>query len=191
MEKQQKLTNANAGKILEIAWVLFQKKGYRGVSMDELCQQCEITKPTLYYYFTDKEDLFVQVLVHRLEGLRPAFQQEGSIEDRLTGIASCLLENFQTEYTGLVHDREHIRSEESRSRIRNAFRSEMFDPTTDLMATGIKEGRFNDDDPHSLTLFFFGIINNFIGKANELKTTNPRLAKKLTNYFLQGVSKRE
>jgi AcrR family transcriptional regulator len=189
MKSDNRLANANAEKILQTAWMLFQQKGYRGVSMDELCQQCEITKPTLYYYFKDKEGLFVQVLVHKLEELRPAIQQPGSLEERLTRFAACLLDNFQAEYTGLVHDREHIHGEESRAVIRDAFRNEMFAPMTQLMSDGIKEGKLVNEDPHSLTLIFFGIVNNFIGKAVELKTTNSALAEKLTHYFLQGVSK--
>ncbi len=189
MNKENKLSNANAEKILKTAWLLFQQKGYRGLSMDELCLQCEITKPTLYYYFKDKEDLYVQVLVHKLRELRPSIQQPGSLEERLTRIAACLLDNFQAEYTGLVHDREHIHGEESRAVIRDAFRNEMFDPMISIMQKGIDEGKLVKDDPHSLALIFFGTVNNFIGKAVELKMENSAIAKKLTHYFLKGVEK--
>ncbi|MBV5350315.1 helix-turn-helix transcriptional regulator, partial [bacterium] len=51
--------NVNAERILQDGWELFQQKGYRGVSVDEICLRCGITKPTLYYYFKDKENLFV------------------------------------------------------------------------------------------------------------------------------------
>jgi hypothetical protein len=34
----------NAERILQEGWELFQQKGYRGVSVDELCQRCQITK---------------------------------------------------------------------------------------------------------------------------------------------------
>jgi hypothetical protein len=40
-----------------------------------------------------------------------------------------------------------------------------------------------------MTLIFLGIINNFIGKAAEMNTTNSALAKKITGYFLLGVKK--
>jgi TetR/AcrR family transcriptional regulator len=191
MEKESKFANANAEKILEAAWMLFQKKGYRGVSMDELCLQCAITKPTLYYYFKDKEELFVHVLVHKLQTLRPAFQQTGSLEERLACFAAALLDNFQAEYTGLVHDREHIQREESRTLIRDTFRNEMFEPVIEMMKSGVKDGTLANEDPHSLALIFFGITNNFIGRAEELKQSNAALSGQLTHYFLKGVSKRE
>jgi AcrR family transcriptional regulator len=191
MNKTDKFTNENAEKILQTAWILFQRKGFRGVSMDELCLQCQITKPTLYYYFKDKEDLFVRVLVYKLEGMRPALQTEGSLEQRLTRYAACLLDNFQTEYTGLVHDREHIHKSENQERIRTAFRSEMFDPMIALLQSGIDEGALVKEDPHSLALMFLGIVNNFIGKAEGMGLSSTLLAEKLTNYFIKGVKKRE
>ncbi len=53
----RKESTPNKELILQEGWRLFQQKGYRGVSTDELCERCSITKPTLYYYFQDKENL--------------------------------------------------------------------------------------------------------------------------------------
>jgi AcrR family transcriptional regulator len=190
MKDKNKLGNPNAEKILKTAWLLFQKKGFRGVSMDELCLQCNISKPTLYYYFNNKEDLFVQVLLRKLEGIRAAIEISGTIEERLKQVARVVLENFQTEYTGLVHDREHIKKKVNQEKIRDAFRNEMFDPLTALMESGVKSGVLVNEDVHSLTLVFLGIINNFIGRAAELKIDQATLAENLTRYFLKGVSNR-
>ena len=70
MENQYLLEHENAERIMEESWKLFQQKGYRGVSVDELCLRCRLSKPTLYYYFQDKENLFVQVLQYKLQGFR-------------------------------------------------------------------------------------------------------------------------
>jgi len=40
---------------------LFSEKGYEGVSVSELTEAADITKPTLYYYFGSKEGLFETV----------------------------------------------------------------------------------------------------------------------------------
>ena len=53
MGNKTKLEHENAGRILAIAWELFQQKGYRGATVDEICERCHLTKPTLYYYFND------------------------------------------------------------------------------------------------------------------------------------------
>ncbi|MCR4580003.1 MAG: TetR/AcrR family transcriptional regulator [Treponema sp.] len=43
--------------IIKNAISLFAKKGYEGVGVQEICQQSGITKPTLYYFFKNKEGL--------------------------------------------------------------------------------------------------------------------------------------
>ena len=57
--------NDNTERIFREAWELFQARGYRGASMDELCRRCGITKPTLYYYFKDKETLYLHVVLRQ------------------------------------------------------------------------------------------------------------------------------
>lgn len=51
--------NDNTERIFHEAWLMFQQLGYRGASIDELCRRCDLTKPTLYYYFGNKERLFI------------------------------------------------------------------------------------------------------------------------------------
>ena len=191
MTNNEKLINPNAEKILHTAWQLFQQKGFRGVSMDELCQHCGITKPTLYYYFDNKEDLFTRVLLHKLENLGVMIKQPGDLQESLNRIAFAILENFQDEYTGLVHDREHIQQQKNQELVHDAFHEELFEPINNLMKSGIQEGLLTREDPHTLTLIFLGMINNFIGKSAEIKKDNATIAKILTQYFLKGALNRE
>jgi len=57
MANKPKPEHENANRILAMAWRLFQQKGYKGVTIDEICSGCGLTKPTLYYYYRDKEGL--------------------------------------------------------------------------------------------------------------------------------------
>jgi len=189
LQTNQKLEHENAERIIQEAWQLFQQKGYRGVSMDELCQRCGLTKPTLYYYFADKENLFVQVLRYQLHGFRTAIEAPGSLAERLQHTAAAILENFQTQYTTLLRDREHIKKPENRQAIRDAFRSEMFAALIALMQSGIDQGLLKADNPETLSLIFLGMINNFINRAVEMNSDNQALAGMLTHYFLKGAQK--
>ena len=78
MENELLIDHENAERILEEGWRLFQQKGYRGVTLDELCAGCHLSKPTLYYYFQDKENLFVHVLQYKLQEFRKAVEQSGT-----------------------------------------------------------------------------------------------------------------
>lgn len=177
----------NARRILDEGWRLFQQKGYRGVSVDELCQRCGLSKPTLYYYFGDKENLFVQVLRYKLHGFREVIEQPGTLAERLQRVVVAILASFETDYTTLLRDRRHLKRPENLEAVRSAFRGELFGPLAALMQDGMDRGELQADDPTTLTLFFLGAINNFIGRSAEMRLEDDALAQKLIDYFLKGV----
>ncbi len=45
-------------RLLESALTLFSDKGYEGTSIREIIEGAGVTRPVLYYYFENKEDLF-------------------------------------------------------------------------------------------------------------------------------------
>ncbi len=45
-------------KIFESAAKLFAEKGYNGVSMREISAKSGVSKPTIYYYFESKEEIY-------------------------------------------------------------------------------------------------------------------------------------
>jgi AcrR family transcriptional regulator len=176
----------NAERILQDGWELFQQKGYRGVSVDEICQKCGITKPTLYYYFKDKENLFVEVLLQRLHGFREVTERNGRLDQRLELIAVTMFDSFKTNYSHLVHDLEHIKQQDNVARVRKAFDDELFSPITTLMQSAIDEGEIKGDAKF-LAHLFMGIIENYIAHAGEFGIDNKKLANKLVAFFLKGA----
>ena len=49
---------ARRRQILDTAAQLFFTKGYAGMTMSDLCNALGVTKPAVYYYFTDKYEIF-------------------------------------------------------------------------------------------------------------------------------------
>ncbi|MBN1155803.1 TetR/AcrR family transcriptional regulator [candidate division KSB1 bacterium] len=62
-------------KIFNAAAKLFTEKGYYAVSMRELAEKANVTKPTIYYYFRCKEDLYKSLIRLGLEEGFEAFEQ--------------------------------------------------------------------------------------------------------------------
>jgi AcrR family transcriptional regulator len=176
----------NSERILQDGWELFQQKGYRGVSVDEICQRCGITKPTLYYYFKDKENLFVEVLLHRLHGFHAIIEQDGLLPQRLEQIAIATFDNFKTDYSHLVHDLEHIKQQENAARVHQAFEDELFSPITAVMQSAVNQGEITGDAKF-LAHLFMGIIENYIAHADKFDSDNKSLAEKLVAFFLKGA----
>lgn len=48
--------------ILNASEVLFAEKGFDGVSIDEIAKKADINKAMIYYYFSSKEGLFINIL---------------------------------------------------------------------------------------------------------------------------------
>jgi len=140
--------------------------------------------------FKDKENLFVQVLLHKLSGFRAAAEQPGSLSERLQTVATLILTSFQKEYSPLLRDREHIKKKENLEKIRSAFHDGLFGPLTAIMQSGVEKGELKEEKPETLTLIFLGTINFFIGKAEELQMESEALAHKLIGYFFEGAKKR-
>jgi TetR/AcrR family transcriptional regulator len=176
----------NAERILQDGWQLFQQKGYLGVSMDELCACCGITKPTLYYYFKNKENLFVEVLLWRLQGFRQVIEQPGSLPDNLERIAIVVLDSFKTDYAYLVRDLEHIKLPENARRVREAFSSELFGPIIALMQSAVHSGQIRGE-ARFLAHLFMGSIEVFIARNDEYGLDHRQLAAKLVDFFLKGA----
>lgn len=49
-------------KLLNAAQALFSEKGYKGASIREIIERAGVTRPVLYYYFKNKEDLFCRLV---------------------------------------------------------------------------------------------------------------------------------
>src|SRR5436305_6743106 len=58
----------------------FNRKGYHNTSLDDIAARLEVTKPTVYYYVTSKEQLLFQCFVAGVEQIRAAFRDVRHLE---------------------------------------------------------------------------------------------------------------
>ena len=81
-------------RILDAAYVLFRRKGYTRVSMDEIAAATAVTKRTLYYHFESKDQLLTAVLEAQHHLALAAFQTFG---DRLSGSPEAIIDGLFRE----------------------------------------------------------------------------------------------
>jgi AcrR family transcriptional regulator len=82
---------ATRQRILDAAYVLFRRRGYSRVSMDEIARASAFTKRTLYYHFESKDELLAAVLEAQHKLALAAFQTFG---DRLSGSPASIVEGL-------------------------------------------------------------------------------------------------
>jgi AcrR family transcriptional regulator len=64
-------------EILDVALSEFARNGYSGARVDEIAARTRTTKRMLYYYFTNKEQLYIAVLERAYATAREAERQVG------------------------------------------------------------------------------------------------------------------
>jgi TetR/AcrR family transcriptional regulator, mexJK operon transcriptional repressor len=62
--------------VVEAATTLFLRRGYLGTSMDQVAAFAAVSKPTLYKFFGDKEQLFTEIVLGTLDRAGDPFRAE-------------------------------------------------------------------------------------------------------------------
>jgi AcrR family transcriptional regulator len=88
--KTEKTAPDTRTKIFLAAARLFATKGYNGVSIREICEDVGVGKPTLYYYFKDKETLLEELFKYTFANLKELtanqIGKQSTFYDRLKGL---------------------------------------------------------------------------------------------------------
>ena len=78
-------------KIFRVAARLFSEKGYNGVSMREISEKSGVTKPTIYYHFGNKEQIYRELvetgLAHIFSSLESIRAMNIPVKEKLVLIA--------------------------------------------------------------------------------------------------------
>src|SRR5712691_3667754 len=65
--------------IIAAAAELFLRHGYLGTSMDQIAAFAAVSKPTVYKFFADKEQLFTEIVLGTLDRAGDPFRAEVSL----------------------------------------------------------------------------------------------------------------
>lgn len=184
--------NDNSERIAHEAWIMFQELGYRGASIDELCRRCGLTKPTLYYYFGNKERLFTYVILRQLQGYRTILESAEPFHVRLTQLADTMLNAFTTDLSSLMHDLAHVHDRALHDATHQAFHGELFGPLAAAMHQAIATGQLRADQPEFYAWVFLGLVNTFIrsrhNTAPTLSSLSTASGQHVVEFFLTGAS---
>lgn len=82
--REQRHLDVKRDAVLKTAAQLFLETGYRKTSMSQLASRLNITKPALYYYFRNKEDILVECYRAGIESIEGALK--GALECRGDGL---------------------------------------------------------------------------------------------------------
>ncbi len=78
-------------RVVQAALDVFSRRGFHAATMEEIAQQAQIAKGTIYLYFPTKDALFSSVLAHGLELVETAVRQRNhGVRDPLRRLRDTL-----------------------------------------------------------------------------------------------------
>jgi len=69
-------------QILRKALSLFAREGYRNTSLSQLADACKISRPTLYLYFRDKEEIFQYALKNFTDDMFRKYKRISDVQEK-------------------------------------------------------------------------------------------------------------
>lgn len=185
---------STADRIVETAARLFMQRGYRAVSINDIVRAAGVTKPTLYYHFADKEELFVQMGLRKLAELHSrmdaALVARTGAENRMRALATVLLDMREGDLQMMRREMDEHLGPEQIARLWVAYREHLFEPVRREMQTLLDEGALAPRPAAELTGLFLGLLSGFHQPAGARHGPGFS-AETLVDLFLHGVGSRD
>jgi AcrR family transcriptional regulator len=150
--------------ILTRAEQLFAQRGYDGVSMREIAEACEITKANIYYYFKDKESLYLQVLESNLlamiEMLQRAAQSDHTCRARMARIAETFMRLAREKRPLIQLSLRHFSGQEHEllHGLFRRHRRQLIGSIEQVLAEGVRTGELRPLNIGLTALSFMGMM---------------------------------
>jgi AcrR family transcriptional regulator len=149
--------------VIRAAARAFNARGYHETSLDEIAAALNVTKPTIYYYVANKEQLLLECIVTGLERVLEPFRRPrtsgASARERLNDIIRHYAQAIASEYGGCMVRAEDLGlSPASLARIRQ-LKSEIDHGMRRLLDEGAQDGSINTHDPKMTAFALAGALN--------------------------------
>lgn len=181
-EKRQNGKILKRGKIIEAASLLFSRKNYHEVMVEDVARLASLAKGTVYNYFASKEELYFSIMRQRMEKLITSLKNK--IADEKTSIDSLhsfivhtymFMMKYQTFF--LMYQKESLKAE-------NEICSELCVMEKDLkgmLRTIIKNGKhenlFREIDEDFAVDLILGSIYGSVSRGIDKKYTEEEMVK--------------
>lgn len=141
----------------------FNRKGYHNTSLDDIAARLEVTKPTVYYYVTSKEQLLFECFVAGVEQIRAAFRETRHLavpaRERLNAVLRHYGEAVASEFGWCMVRAEDQDLSPAMSRHIKSLKSEIDQGIRRLIREGIQDGSIEPCDPKMTAFALAGALN--------------------------------
>ncbi|ALS37386.1 AcrR family transcriptional regulator [Enterococcus rotai] len=105
--KKESVFEVTHQSILETAKDLFLTNGYKNTSTRDIAKAANITQPALYYHFSNKEILFIeinkQIGIQLKSAIEQIHKEQDTIENQLIKCTNALLTVYHRDIFSFIH----------------------------------------------------------------------------------------
>jgi AcrR family transcriptional regulator len=149
--------------VIRTAARAFDERGYHNTSLDDIASALGVTKPTVYYYVANKEQLLFECFRAGLEPIRAALRRAeaapGTGRERLREVIRDYAVAIASEYGWCMVRAEHQDLGTDLSGQVKALKSEIDRGIRRLLQAGIADGSIAVQDPKLAAFAIAGALN--------------------------------
>jgi len=190
VETQQELKRR---AVLNVAAHQFSKIGYKKTSLDDIAAKLALTKPSLYYYAKNKEDILLQCAFVSLEGVEACFEAANAE----TGNGLQRLRIFFRRYAELVvSDFGSALMREARRNLTGRRQQNLRQTLLDgqkllegIIARGVEDGSIRNCSQKRIAQLLFSAFNQMPEWFNRDGPASPEgIADQMMDIFFEGIA---
>ena len=215
LERKKHRWQENRLAIVEAAEKVFAQKGFSLATVDDIAEEAQFSKATLYRYFKSKSEIFFEVILGSFdevtERLKEIQKKEGTASEKLKEVIRFILHFY--------HDKKHIsrifmmekslmmrvfqlpvkeRSLNERRHVQllehvKKKSNQIYRILSDIFAAGMKAGEFREMNVWDACFILDALLHGFYFKRlwHEKQYGLERSTELIQALFLYGIKKKE
>ena len=190
--------NLKKDEIKNAARQLFIRFGYNKTSMNDIAKQSGLAKPTVYYYYQNKESIFKEVVIDEAQSFMDEVDAElskfNSIEGKVSHLLKIIYEGLK-KYSAEMKELPEImchfspHGEPIVDGINNLFIAKL----RPLLQAAKNEGSFDYEDDE-ITLQALSYMTDFLNldwMRKRPESEQDKLIEKVIKIILNGLKRRQ
>jgi AcrR family transcriptional regulator len=182
-------------KIIQAAEGLFSKRLYHEVTLDEVCRIAEVGKGTIYLYFKDKEELFLQTVTSGFdelcEELRAQVPSDMLFESRLRRMCEAIAAHFikKDPLFRMLPEMSTVlrKSPQEMHEHFHSKKKKLDQAVMEVLAAGVVEKRLQPNVSCEALMHF--LVSMLVSRARDFRSEEHRPSVELIlNLFLHGAA---
>lgn len=180
--------------ILETATTLFLQNGYKIVSMDDVAKACNVTKATIYYYYSTKADLYtdcmIVMMVRISENISKVLANDLPLKSRLYQLIQIHLSATEDiDLNNFMRDAKINLSEEQQEQMKQS-EEKMHEAIQHVLLEAMEKGEIPQHNGKFVTQLFISLLslgNYRDSNGQAIFTSVDEMAQHIVDFFWKGL----